>query len=140
MTTSIKVEAAVLGRRRAGMREHPLDIHLDGDATLRSLLSAIVTQEVAAYEQRRAERSFIAVLTTTAFDDGLANGAVRWGGVEVPAAPSTEVAIATAVQAFEDGLFQVWIDDMSVEDLDGPVQVSESSRVLFLRLIALAGG
>jgi hypothetical protein len=51
-----------------------------------------------------------------------------------------EDAVAVALQAFEDGLYYVFIDDVQQTHLDGEVFLKSNSRVVFLRLTALVGG
>jgi hypothetical protein len=45
-----------------------------------------------------------------------------------------------ALQAFEDQLYFVFIDGVQQQHLDQPVRVQSGSRVLFVRLVPLAGG
>jgi hypothetical protein len=49
-------------------------------------------------------------------------------------------AVANALQAFEDGLYYVFVEDAHQTALDEPVRLRDGSRVTFLRLVALAGG
>ena len=45
-----------------------------------------------------------------------------------------EQAVATAIQAFEDGLYLVVLDGEERKDLDRPVPLTDESRVAFVRL------
>ena len=45
-----------------------------------------------------------------------------------------------APSAFEDGLYSVLVDDEPVESLAAAITVRPDMRLLFLRLVALAGG
>jgi len=51
-----------------------------------------------------------------------------------------ERAVAIAVEAFQDGLYFIFIDGVQQKELDREVVVRPDSRVTFLRLVALAGG
>lgn len=142
MATAFKVEAAVPGRKRAGTAEHPLELDLPVDRAvpLRAIIDAVVRAEVDAFRRRSEEQRFVHVLTERALADGLAAGVVRSGGSE----PATEVdpdrAVATALLAHKDGLYKVIVDDEPVDSLDTPVHLHADSHLLFLRLVALAGG
>jgi hypothetical protein len=46
-------------------------------------------------------------------------------------------AVETALLAFDDGIFKVFVGDREV---DGPVELPDGAAVLFLRLVPLAGG
>jgi hypothetical protein len=141
MAQTVRVEAAVLGRRRAGTAEHPLEIDVaPGPIAARELIVAIVRAEVAAYEARAEERTFVRVLTEQAIDEGLTDGAVRSGGADPVGPVDVGAAGDAALLAFDDGLYHCYVDDEQVESLDDPVALTESTRVLFLRLVALAGG
>ena len=141
MAIAIRVEAAVAGRRRAGVAEQDVSVELAPGASLRDLVASVVATELQAYDRRREERTFISVLTAGALTEAVGRGSVRSGGTdEIAAAPALGDAVATALLAFEDGIFQVYIDDEAIESLDEQVNLHEGSRLLFLRLVALAGG
>jgi hypothetical protein len=141
MATAVMVEAAVPGRRRAGTAEHPLEIELaDGEVRLRDLVEAVVRAEVAAFAERARMRSMLTVLTARALNEGLAVGAVRHGETESPSAVDVDAAVATALQAHADGIFRVLVDDEPADDLEETITLHSNSRLLFLRLVALAGG
>ena len=140
MGIGLRVEAAVLGRRRAGVEQQSLTFDLGDDAVLRDLISAVVRSEVAAFSQRQEENSFLRVLTDRALAAGVEAGAVRSGDIEMSPDVDVDAAIATALLAFEDGVFQVYVDGEPVDSLDQPVLVHEGTQLMFLRLVALAGG
>jgi hypothetical protein len=52
----------------------------------------------------------------------------------------SDEAVAVALQAFEDGLYFVFVDDLQQTQLDSEVFLKTNSKVVFLRLTALAGG
>jgi len=144
MTTAVRVEAAVAGGRRAGTVEHPVDVDVaPGPVLLRALIEAVVRAEVAAFHARAEQRTFLRVLTDDAIDDGLVAGIVRSGDDPTAADQGPvdpDAAVATALLAHRDGLYRVVVDDRPVDDLDAVVVVHPDTRLLFLRLVALAGG
>ena len=142
MATAFRVEAAVPGRRRAGTAEHSLalDLPVDDPVPLRAIVEAVVRAEVHAFRQRAEEQRFVRVLTERALAEGVERGAVRSGGSEAATEVDVDRAVASALLAHEDGLFKVIVDDEPVDTLDTPVALRQESRLLFLRLVALAGG
>lgn len=143
MPIAVSVQAKVTGRRRVGA-EHPLCLDLpDTTISAAQLLEAVVRAEVAAYENRAQERTFLRVLTPDVLRDELAAGAVRLGG-EQPVAAMTETdvqaAVAEVLLAFSDGLFKLFLDEQEVETAATAVSVRQGSQALFLRLVPLAGG
>lgn len=141
MATAVLVEAAVPGRRQAGTAEHPLQLDLTaGTLPLRALVEAVVRAEVAAFGERARMRSVLNVLTERGLSERLATGAVRHGESEATTDVDIDEAVAAALEAHGDGIFKVLVDDEPVDELDELVTLRPDSRLLFLRLVALAGG
>lgn len=139
--TEVHVEAAVAGRKRPGAPEHELQVSLpSGPTALRDLIEAIVRAEVRAFVDRAEGEKLVRVLTEDALEDGLATGAVRSGGREVGVEVDPDESVRAAIDAQRDGLYQTIVDDEPVDDLEAVIEVRDGSRVMFLRLVALAGG
>lgn len=139
------LEARVLGRPKPLIPEWSVPLpprpegEGSGDLTLRTLLERIVRAQVAAYEGRQEAQQFVRVLTQREIDRGASQGRIDPGGRERAAPVDVEMAIAVAIQAFEDRMYLVLIDGQEQKDLDETVRVEESSRVMFVRLTFLAG-
>ena len=164
MTVAVRVSATVTGHRRKGVREHDLVLALPaGEATARQLIEAAVAAEVTAFQERAEEASLVRVLTKKSLDADLALGAVRTGGprargesargesargesalVEPSGAEPGEVrvadAVAAALLAFDDGLFKVFVGERELTGDGAALPVTDGAALLFLRLVALAGG
>lgn len=137
----MQVEATVAGRKRAGALVHEVEVSLpEGPTSLRSLIEAIVRSEVSAFQERAAGEQLVRVLTEEALDEGLAAGAVRSGGRQVSADVDADDAVRTAIEAQRDGRFQAIVDDEPLDDLDAVIELRDGTRVMFLRLVPLAGG
>lgn len=139
--TTLQVEAAVAGRARAGAPQHELVVTLPaGPTPLGALIEAIVHAEVDAFVQRARDERLVRVLTEKVLSEGLVAGTVRSGGREVGADVDPDTAVLTAIEAQQDGLFQTIVDDQPVDDLGTVLEVHDGTRVMFLRLVPLAGG
>jgi len=145
MTTTITIEGKVLGQRRPAFA--PLSFCLPEEwevapqeIRLRALIARIVLDEVAAFDARQAARRVLRVLTPSEIDAQAAQGKVSMGGQDLAQEVDLQVAVETALQAFEDGLYYVFVDEVQQIALDDPVYLGPDSRVTFLRLVALAGG
>ena len=138
MSIALILETKVVGRRTP-FEQRPLSLsnELGPTPTLRQLLTALVAGEVAAYNERQQTLNF---LTSRELKVGAAAGKVVFSpqlqGPQVIEAEATAIAL----QAFEDGLYYVFLDDQQLEDLDAPVPLQSASTLLLLRLTALAGG
>lgn len=139
--TMLHVEAAVAGRKRSGAPDHALVVALSaGPTSLRDLIEAIVTAEVGAFLTRAGDERVVQVLTEEALADGLTRGSVRSGGRERADDVDADVAVRTALEAHQDGLFQTIVDDVPLDDLDELVSLRDGTRVMFVRLVPLSGG
>lgn len=116
----------------------------EGGVTLRDLIERVVRAEAAAFRDRQEARRLDRVMTRAQIDEGVRRGRVspearqehaRLSRQEVDA----DDAVATAWQAFEDGLYLVVLDGEEHKDLDREVHMKPDSRVTFVRLVFLAG-
>lgn len=135
------VEARVVGQRGNTIEPRPLDdVPAGPEVPLRALIAHIVRVEVAAYDAREGERRLVRVLSVDGIAAGAVAGKIDSGGHERRAAVDPDTAVATALEAFDDGLYLVFVDGQQVEDLDTRVLTGPVTRIRFLRLTALAGG
>jgi hypothetical protein len=111
-----------------------------GYTTLRDLISRIVEEEVAAFRQRQEERRLFRALTASDVAQGARTGKIDPGGRDLEQTVDEAESVAVALQAFEDGLYFVFIDGQQQKELDHTVFVGPNSTVTFIRLVALAGG
>lgn len=132
------VETRVVGER-AGQDDHVVAVPSDV-GTLRALVEMLVRHELAAYEQRRAASRTLRVLTPAELARGVESG--RYGAEQraVPAAPTLSEAFTRAEEAFTDGLYFAFLDDVQIEGLDDLLVIRSDSRLRLVRLVALAGG
>jgi len=140
----LTISAKALGRKKPLFADYsvsPPDALSAGQpVTLRDLIGHVVRAEVAACQQRQADRRLLKALTARQIDDGLAAGKVQAGGSELEQHVDPEQAVATAVEAFADGLFLVVVDETEVKELDSVVPLTAASRLTFIRFTMLAGG
>jgi hypothetical protein len=108
--------------------------------TLGDLISQIVLEEVAAFRQRQSDRRLITVLTSRQIEQAASKGKVSMGGEELDQKVDDQTAVETALQAFKDGFYMVFVNDQQIPALDSLVLLNEDTKVTFVRLIPLAGG
>lgn len=111
------------------------------DLTLRELISTVVQHEVAGFLERQEQRQVLRALSATQIAEGVAKGKVDAGGRPETITELDEAAAVTnAIQAFEDGLYYVFVDNQQQTALDAPIALRNGCELMFLRLVALAGG
>ena len=141
----VVVEARALGRKKPLIPEWsvPLPPELgprrDDGVTLRQLIEHVVRNEVAAFAERQQARQFVRALSEREIAEGAEKGRVDPGGREPSYVPEPEIAVGTALEAFEDGLYLVLVDEQEKKNLDEAVFVRDDSKVVFVRLTFLAG-
>lgn len=140
--TTFTVEAKVAGQRRPVFGDWRIDLpHPRGDhLRLRDLITRVVQEEVDAFTKRQQERRLARVLSPAQIEEGRGKGKIDSGERDLQQVVDADAAIGTALQAFEDGLYFVFIDGVQQFGLDSEVFLEPESKVTFLRLVALAGG
>ena len=140
----LTVSGKALGRKKPLFADFsipfPPDMGEGGETTLRDLIGRVVRHEVIAFQQRQEERKVFRALTARQIEEGAARGKVEMGGRDLEQEVDPEDAVATALEAFEDGLYLVVVDGVEQRSLDSQVFLNPDSRVGFVRLVMLAGG
>jgi hypothetical protein len=155
MTFQLTISGRALGRKKPLFEDFsvplPPDLRDDeggaGGLTLRDLITRVVAAEVQAFRKRQEERRLVRVLSPAQIERGLEKGKVDPGGPD-PARPDSaegrpdveeDDAVATALQAFEDGMYLVILDGVEHRELDAQVYLQPDSRLTFIRLTFLSG-
>jgi hypothetical protein len=148
---TFRVEARVIGKRKAvndpwlvalpstflqetSGAEHVL--------LLRDLIAYIVREEIRAFQIRQEERRLLRVLSPQEISNAANTGKISMGGEQgqEQAAVDEDEAVRVALQAFEDGIYLVFLDGQQRRELAEPVRLHPDSVLLFIRLVALVGG
>lgn len=121
-----------LGKKRPYIDKALIDIEgsYARPCTLETLLTAVVNQQVTAFNEKRDEGRLKPRMEV---------GRVVFGHTYNPAAPDKDKAVETTIQGFKDGLIAVFVDDEQIESLDQVVVLTEQSVFTFIRLTFLAG-
>ena len=145
MPAAIVVEGKVLGQKRPLFTDWhihlPPEWQRSGDRIrLRDLITRVVTEEVDAFRQRQEERRLARIMSRAEIEKEASSGKVDPGERDLAQEVNTAEAVGTALQAFEDGLYFVFIDDIQQTHLDSEIYLKVESKVTFIRLVALVGG
>ncbi|MDX2065121.1 MAG: hypothetical protein SFX74_05205 [Fimbriimonadaceae bacterium] len=116
----------------------PFDDHGQNDPfRVRDLIEKLVNESVRDFHRRESDRP-LALLTSEAIAEGLWTGkfgSPREDGQRV----QVDVAVANALQAFEDKLYLLFVDDVEKRSLDELVNLQPDTRLVLIRLTALSG-
>ena len=112
-----------------------------GGLTLGQLIERIVREEVKSFQKRQHDRQFLRALSAEQIDAAAARGKIEMGASEVGIQKvDPDQAVGAALQAFEDGLYLVVIDEVEHRNLEQQVFLHPDSRITFIRLTMLTGG
>lgn len=138
------VSARVVGQKRNTFSDWdvPLPPELDGRGrlTLRDIICAVVSREVAAFKERQEKRRLAQVLSKDEIQAGARRGKIDSGERDLDQQVDEHAAVANALRAFEDGIYIVFVDGVQQDSLDAEVHIAGETHLLFVRLVALAGG
>lgn len=120
----------------------PVPVEWHGSAiTLRTLIEAVVRSKVAAFQERQENSTVLQALSAAQIAEGVAKGKVDSGGSSnTPVEVDADETVQTALQAFEDSLYFVFVDNIQRESLSDALLIGTGTHVTFLRLVAMAGG
>lgn len=140
--TTLLIEAKYIGQRHPIFSGWRIELGEGrGDhLRLRDLITRVVLEEVEAFQKRQQERRLARVLSPAEIEVGRSKGKIDSGERDLQQTVNPDTAIGTALQAFEDGLYYVFIDGVQQTGLDSEVFLQAESQVTFLRLVALVGG
>lgn len=105
--------------------------------TLRDLITKLVREAVRDFHLNEKD-AMRGVLTPEKLKQGLAKGKIGSPRVE-PQEVDVEEAIGQAVQAFEDQLYLVFVDDLEKRNLEEVIFLQLDTEVTLIRLTALSG-
>ncbi|MFT6779305.1 MAG: hypothetical protein ACJAV1_003248 [Paraglaciecola sp.] len=117
-----------------------VDITLAKQPTnLRELIEACVLNEIKGYNENRELITILPFLGTTEISEQSQKGKISFGDISNTTKVDKQAMIYTALLAFEDGLFVVFIDDYEISDLAATLVLNEHSVVSFIRMTFLSG-
>lgn len=143
--TTILVEGKVLGQKRPLFQDWQVELPPLWERgrdrlKLRELITRLVIEEVDAFKKRQEERKLARIMSRSEIEQGVVKGKVDPGERELNQPVNVDEAVGTALQAFEDGLYYVFLDGVQQTSLDSEIYLKPQSKVTLIRLVALAGG
>ncbi|WP_244563050.1 hypothetical protein [Paenibacillus uliginis] len=108
--------------------------------TLREMITGIVHHSVNAFKDKQAEQSLIPYLTEMDIAARASSGKVGFGTIHDDRQPDEHQAVESALLAFTDGLYRVFVNEEEIEQLDTPLVLTDGDKIVFMRFTMLAGG
>ncbi|MCT8137798.1 hypothetical protein H1D32_08535 [Anaerobacillus sp. CMMVII] len=107
--------------------------------SLQQLITEIITVNVKQFNEKEGEKPLVDFLTTSEILQQSTTGKVGFGTKYNENKTDLEEAINTAIQAFHDGLFKVFVNEREQESLEAPLQLEDGAEVVFIKLTMLTG-
>lgn len=107
--------------------------------TLRELIAACVDACIIAYRERAKESQNPTPLSDEEFAGMEALGKFAFGVHYNDKEIDRAKAVATALQAVEDGLVRIFHGEEELNELDAPLTLPEGATLTFIRLTFLTG-
>ena len=134
----VYVRVKTLGKRKDVLPPRPYELP-EGISSLRGLLTAFVEAEVDRYNSKDTEAPLLSCLTVEEIEAQSETGKVSFVRLWSDRKADKAKAVQTAIQAFDDGLVRVLMDDVELTELDTPLKIHEGAVFTFVRLTFLAG-
>ncbi|MDN8591687.1 hypothetical protein Q0V21_23260 [Paenibacillus sp. 11B] len=127
-----------LGKRKPALAKQAAELPETTD-TPRQLIKNMVAQQLKALQDKKNEAEWLAYLMPEDIQEQGEAGKVGFGAIYNEGVPDIEGAMDTAITAYEDGLFKVFLNDEELQGLDEPLIIQEDDNVVFIRFTMLAG-
>ena len=112
---------------------------LNSQTNLQTLIEAIVHQQVVEYNSKSPEKNILPFLSQSQIEEQGVAGKVSFGSIYNENKADVEQAKKNALQAYEDGIFVVFVNDEEIKQLNSIITLPANSVIIFIRLTFLAG-
>lgn len=142
----LKVQMKQAGRRGAKITTASLPLGKTPD-TIEELIILTVKTTHGDFKRRvensdkleEGELEGFDILSPIMIEDKAASGKIGFGRIENKKVVSEKKAVETALQAFEDGIVAIFIDENRYENLQDKLSLTGDETVTFVKLAMLAG-
>ncbi len=135
---TINVNIKQLGKKRNKISGVPFFLE-ENPSTVRELISLSVKSCVSDYNKRAENGGNISPLSESQISDMSEIGKIAFGINYGEKKADYDKAVETALQAYEDGLFRIFIRENEVGSLSDSISLSENDSVTFIKLTMLSG-
>ncbi|ANY67623.1 hypothetical protein ABEW34_22160 [Paenibacillus algorifonticola] len=107
--------------------------------TLKALITDLITVNVQKFNQKETDVPLVPYLTQSDVELQAETGKVGFGSIYNEQRASLDEALCTALLAFEDGLYKVFINGDEIEQMDSPLHIQDGDDLALIRFTMLAG-
>ena len=134
----IKVNVKQIGKRKSVVDGMPFQYEMI-PKTVQALITETVKICLDAYKKRVEARDTMKVLDKDNIEELAEIGKIAFGISYGEKVPKEQEAIDTALTAFGDGLYRIFLNGEELSDLQQSIVLNEDTELTFIRLTMLAG-
>lgn len=134
----VKVNVKQIGKRKSVVDGVPFTYETVPE-TVQALITETVKICLKAYKKRAEDKDTTKVLDKDTIEELAGVGKIAFGISYGEKVPDEREAVDTAVTAFQDGLYRVFLDGEELSDLQQGIVLNEDKELTFIRLTMLAG-
>ena len=127
-----------IGKKKQVINKKPIELN-PVPATTSELISAVVLQQVKAYNNRLAGSELLKYISKEQIQEKAEAGKigfdVNYNGKEAKGSG----AVMNALQAFDHGIIRIFVEGTELTTLSQSIQLKENNELTFVRLTFLAG-
>ncbi|QKE72354.1 hypothetical protein HPK19_05865 [Arthrobacter citreus] len=127
-----------LSRRKGFLEKKPFEID-NIPLNLEELVKELISINVNTYNQKEIDFLFLPYLTEDEINLKSTVGKIGFDLKYNDTIVDLNEAIANALQAFQDGLFKVFLNDKEIESLQENIELNENDEIAFIKLTMLSG-
>ena len=135
---NVKVNLKQLGKKRNKISEQ--DFYIENvPANVKELICETVHTCVESYNKRFDNKENTIVLSEEQIEDLSEFGKIAFGINYGGKRADEKQAADTALQAYEDGIFRIFLGERELSNLEDDIVISEGDSLTFIRLTMLSG-
>ena len=134
----VKVNVKQIGKRKSVVDGVPFTYETV-PGTVQALIAETVKICLEAYKKRMEVKDRAKVLDKDTIEEFAGIGKIAFGISYGEKVPHEQEAVDTAITAFQDGLYRIFLDGEELSDLQQSIVLNEDTELTFIRLIMLAG-
>ncbi|MEH7401802.1 hypothetical protein V7148_12490 [Gottfriedia acidiceleris] len=127
-----------LSRRKGFIEKKPFEIEKN-PLTLEELIQELLSINVNSFNQKEIGIPFLPYLTQDEINMKSTVGKIGFNEINNDTNANVKEAISTALLAFQDGLFKVFLNDNEIESLQENIDLHENDEFTFIKLTMLSG-
>lgn len=134
----VKITVKQMGKKRNKIDEADFALRRQPQ-NVKELIEESVHTCVSLYNQRWDKKDAAMLLSDSEIEDMSEIGKIAFGINYGSKKAEEDLAVQTAIQAYEDGLVRIFLNQEELGDIGQEITVSEGDCLLFIKMTMLSG-